>query len=259
VAVETFAHKPLEGAHRRFKTERKLIFDDGVRDGVNRDVGQMDTGAPVVVFHKMNPFGLVQGKPFLRIRRLEGIVSVHMEPPGHALWSAECNQTESRPIMSQTPGDATRWRPAPTIRPIAIGVVRREDEILAMAVADDSGTVKGWRPLGGGVAFGERAVDAVRREYMEELGLSITEPRLLAVLENIYEHHGAPGHEIVFVYETSFEDRSAYERDGFDCCEGDMRLTARWIALTRFEDEGAPALYPDGLMQAIRASMPNRQ
>jgi ADP-ribose pyrophosphatase YjhB (NUDIX family) len=128
-----------------------------------------------------------------------------------------------------------------------------------MAVADDSGAVKGWRPLGGGVDFGERAVDALRREFMEELGLSITEPRLLTVLENIYEHHGAPGHEIVFVYETSFEDRSVYERDALECREGDLRLTAHWMSLARFEGETALNLYPDSLMQAIRATMPDRQ
>jgi ADP-ribose pyrophosphatase YjhB (NUDIX family) len=161
--------------------------------------------------------------------------------------------------MSETSADAMRWRPAPTIRPIAIGVVRRGDDILIMAVADDAGSVKGWRPLGGGVDFGERAVDALRREYMEELGLAITEPRLLAVLENIYEHHGAPGHEIVFVYETSFEDRSVYERDALEGREGDLRLTAHWVSLARFEGEGALALYPDGLMQAICATMPDRE
>jgi hypothetical protein len=44
------------------------------------------------------------------------------------------------------------WRPPPVVRPIAIGIVRRGDDLLLMAVRNDDGAIKGWRPLGGSIA-----------------------------------------------------------------------------------------------------------
>ena len=52
---------------------------------------------------------------------------------------------------------STVWRPKPCIRALAIGVVRRGEELLVVAVADDAGVIKGWRPLGGTIELGERA------------------------------------------------------------------------------------------------------
>jgi len=73
---------------------------------------------------------------------------------------------------------STTWRPHPIVRPVAIGVVRRGDQLLVVAVCDDAGAIKGWRPLGGTIELGERAAEALRREFVEELGEAITEPRI---------------------------------------------------------------------------------
>ena len=52
-------------------------------------------------------------------------------------------------------------------------LVRRGDELLLMVVRSDDGAIKGYRPLGGSIEFGERAADALKREFTEELGLAI--------------------------------------------------------------------------------------
>ena len=145
---------------------------------------------------------------------------------------------------------STTWRPQAFVRPLAIGVIRRGDALLVVGVADDTCAIKGWRPLGGSIEFGERAVDALRREFMEELSEPIAEPRLITVLENLYEHHGACGHEIVFVYETAFAHRDVYRRERFQFRDGSMENTALWIDLARFrvDDE---QLFPAGLIEAL--------
>ena len=59
------------------------------------------------------------------------------------------------------------------IRAKAVCVCRQGDRILVNAAAD---TVKGetfYGPLGGGVEFGERAADAIRREMFEEIGVEL--------------------------------------------------------------------------------------
>jgi ADP-ribose pyrophosphatase YjhB (NUDIX family) len=145
----------------------------------------------------------------------------------------------------------TVWRPPSIVRPIAVGVVRRGEELLLMAVQDDDGTIKGWRPLGGTIEFGERAADTLAREFAEELGLAIAEPELLTVLENHYSHHGARGHEIVFVFETRFADDADYDREAFTFDDGGVRNEARWVALADFLG-GETELFPVGLLERLR-------
>lgn len=138
------------------------------------------------------------------------------------------------------------------IRPKAVCVIRRGDEILVSGAVD---SVKGERfygPLGGGIEFGEYAADAVRRELMEELGAELADVRLLAVVENIFTYEGRPGHEIVFVFLARFADASLYERDELRWTESDgTEWLAEWHPLDYF-DEGGPPLYPSGLRDLLR-------
>jgi ADP-ribose pyrophosphatase YjhB (NUDIX family) len=130
-------------------------------------------------------------------------------------------------------------------------IIWRRSELLLMRVTDDSGALKGWRPLGGSIEFGERADETLRREFQEELGQAIAEPRLLCVLENLYEHSGQKGHEVVFVFETAFVDMAAYSVDRFTFVDGGT-LHAEWIDRSRFEGSGN--LFPAGLASRLAAS-----
>ena len=109
------------------------------------------------------------------------------------------------------------------------------------------------RPLGGHVEFGEYAEHAVRRELLEEIGQSLSEVKLLGVLENIFDWAGSRAHEIVFVFGASFEDDSAYEiaeQRILDHAADDETLV-RW----RAGDAVSPPLYPDGLADLIQAAL----
>lgn len=91
------------------------------------------------------------------------------------------------------------------IRPNVVGIVHRnKDEILMIRVTDRNGVLKGHRPPGGGIEFGETAVEALQREMMEEIGAEITIGNRVAVVENMFEHDGKKGHEIMFIYEMTF-------------------------------------------------------
>jgi ADP-ribose pyrophosphatase YjhB (NUDIX family) len=145
---------------------------------------------------------------------------------------------------------STRWRPAPHVRPVAIGLVRRGNELLVVGVEDDSGATIGWRPLGGTIEPGELAADTLRREFVEETGLALAEPTLLTVIENIYEHHGTTGHEIVFVFEAAFAEPDAYRRQAFRFQDGGVDNRACWIEAERFRSGEAP-LFPAGLVEML--------
>lgn len=49
----------------------------------------------------------------------------------------------------------TTWRPHPHVRVVAIGLHWRDGRLLAAEVRDDAGRLKGVRPLGGEIEFGE--------------------------------------------------------------------------------------------------------
>jgi ADP-ribose pyrophosphatase YjhB (NUDIX family) len=150
----------------------------------------------------------------------------------------------------------------PRIRPLALALIRRGDEILVEGGRDD---VKGetfFRLLGGGIDFGESGSEALRRELREELGSETDVERLLGALENIFTYEGEPGHEIALVYECRLRDPRLYDRDGWEVSEptADRPLVhaIAWKRLASFTD-GSEILYPDGAAElALTASAPRR-
>lgn len=114
------------------------------------------------------------------------------------------------------------------IRAISLCLLRRGEEILVHE-AYDSVRQRGFaRSLGGGIDFGETSQAAVIREIKEELGADITDVKLLGIVENIFVYEGAPGHEIVFVYDGQFVDEALYEKGSLDVVEGKRQFTAVW-------------------------------
>jgi ADP-ribose pyrophosphatase YjhB (NUDIX family) len=139
----------------------------------------------------------------------------------------------------------------PRIRPLALAVVRNGDALLLQRGHDP---VKGetfYRPLGGGIEFGERSAEALVREIREELGAEALNPRLLGWVENIFVYDGRPGHEIIALYEVDLADRALYELAELPYAEaGGPAGAAVWRELAEF-GPGRPPLYPDGLLELI--------
>jgi len=68
------------------------------------------------------------------------------------------------------------------IRPLAICVFSNKDRILVFEGYDPIKNQSFYRPLGGGIEFGEYGEEAVRREIMEELHTKIKDLSFLACL-----------------------------------------------------------------------------
>jgi 8-oxo-dGTP pyrophosphatase MutT (NUDIX family) len=138
------------------------------------------------------------------------------------------------------------------IRPIAICVFCHNDRILVFEGHDQIKNETFYRPLGGGIEFGESGEAAVRREIMEELHSEIDDLRHLGFLENIFVHNGSMGHEIIMVYDGLLSESGLYNRAVIDVVEANgEKVRAMWKGLDEF-GEGKSILYPTGLLEMLK-------
>jgi 8-oxo-dGTP pyrophosphatase MutT (NUDIX family) len=137
------------------------------------------------------------------------------------------------------------------IRPVALCTFLNEDRILVFEGHDPIKNETYYRPLGGGIEFGESGEAAVRREIMEELHSEIVDLKHLGYLENIFIFHGKPGHEIVMIYDGALKESGLYDQDVIEVMEANGEIVrAMWKHLGEF-GEGKTILYPDGLLELL--------
>lgn len=138
----------------------------------------------------------------------------------------------------------------PGIRIIALCVFRHHGRILAARLNDPKKKKDFYRPLGGGVKFGESAADAILREIDEELDTPVEDLKLLGILENRFTYNGKPGHEVLFIFDARFTDKSLYKLKEVPAHEGSgRRIRTRWINPAR-KNRKVP-LYPEGLQELL--------
>ena len=146
----------------------------------------------------------------------------------------------------------TVWIPLPEIAVKVVGLAWRGDELLVAEVEESDGRVKGVRPLGGSIDFGETREAALAREFAEELGCEISVIGPWHGFENIYQHEGRTGHEFLFAATIRLGDDALYRRDRFHFLEHEgTRCCAVWLDPLDLPD--GVELYPTGLRQAIEA------
>jgi 8-oxo-dGTP pyrophosphatase MutT (NUDIX family) len=148
---------------------------------------------------------------------------------------------------------------APTrrIRPIAIGIFRQGGRIFVAEGRDPLSGRRFYRPLGGGIEFGESGAEALARELREEITAEISDMRYLTLIENRFSYNGEPGHEIVLVYEARFADPRFYTRETIAGVEGvgtdnPEAFLAVWKPLASFTP--AVPLYPEGLLDLLKGT-----
>ncbi len=135
------------------------------------------------------------------------------------------------------------------IRPLAICIFKNGDKILACLGKDEIKKNEFYRPLGGGIEFGESGEETIKREIHEELSEEITNIRYLGTFENIFSYNGKPHHEIVLVYNADFVNKKIYETNEIDVKEMDW-FVAHWLSIEDCKS-GKYLLYPEGLINIL--------
>lgn len=119
----------------------------------------------------------------------------------------------------------------PKIRVTALGVIIDQDLIFLSQGYDQVKQQTFYRALGGGVKFWETSIEALKREFKEEINAEITNIKYLGCLENIFIYNGQKGHELIQLYQCDFVDQNFYKLDQLTFREKDREKTALWLKI----------------------------
>ena len=142
----------------------------------------------------------------------------------------------------------------PRVRPLAICVFRNQGRILVNQGYDSIKDQYFYRPLGGGIEFGETSMDTVGRELMEELNVEVERDSLqyLGTVENIFTFNGMVGHEIILIYDGVLKELGLYDQSVIVGREANgEEIRAVWKHIDEF-GEGKAILYPTGLLEMLK-------
>ena len=134
------------------------------------------------------------------------------------------------------------------IRPIALGVLIRDGKLLVMRGYDSKKDNYFYRCLGGGIEFGEKSDEALKREFMEELSINIKVKDFLGVDENVFTYNGKMGHEMVFFYSIDIADDDYKPEYVMD--ENGKSNKAMWVDIEDFKSK-KEILYPDNMFKFL--------
>lgn len=122
------------------------------------------------------------------------------------------------------------------IRPLVICIFHNKGSILVAKGMDPKSGKSFYRPIGGGIEYGERSEDALVREVKEEINAEIDCIHYLGTVENIFTYNGELGHEIVQVYDASFVDQSFYHKSKFIGIEDNgVEFEIMWKSIEDFQ------------------------
>lgn len=157
----------------------------------------------------------------------------------------EYGGVEASPVMLESGEEKRVWiktKPREAkIRPLAVAVIKKENKVLAIKGYDDIKKQTFYRLVGGGIEFGEKGEDTIRREFMEELNFEPENIEYFMTVENIFEFNGKPGHEIILVYKATLPE---------DIKEQEIFYIKEEIAKDKFAefvDVKGNVIFPDGV------------
>ncbi len=137
------------------------------------------------------------------------------------------------------------------IRGKAIVIIRKDDKFLFTVCFERERQETFYIPVGGGIEFGERSIEAAAREALEETGQEVINLQLLGVMENIFRYNAKHEHEILFTYLAEFKNPDAYHQPfaaGLDCDGNTIKLT--WASLAEIAERKV-RVYPPDLIETL--------
>ena len=119
------------------------------------------------------------------------------------------------------------------IRLLALGIIKQGDRLFLSQGFDPVKQVTFYRALGGGVDFGEPSIEALKREFREEIQAELTNIKYLGCIESIFTYKKQQGHEVIQLYNCDFVDDKFYQLEQINFKEKDRQKTAIWVSIEK--------------------------
>ena len=136
------------------------------------------------------------------------------------------------------------------IRVLALGLIKKDNRVFISQGYDPVKQKTFYRAMGGGVDFGETSIEALEREFQEEIQAKLTNISYLGCLENLFTFNGKQGHELLQVYQCDFADAKFYELESLVFAEGKRQKTALWVDIALFKS-GELLLVPEPFLELL--------
>lgn len=131
------------------------------------------------------------------------------------------------------------------IRSMVMGIVLNGNKVLL--TEHFSKEYPFYRCIGGGIEFFEKSIDAIKREFKEEINEDINVDEYLGLAEELFMHKGKKGHQMIQLYKVSIDNKNLKEE--YPILDDDV--TAKWIDI---EDiiSGKKIVYPEIVADYIK-------
>lgn len=132
------------------------------------------------------------------------------------------------------------------IRPIVLAIIKRNGKLLVQEGINSN--THFYRCLGGGIEFQEKAQEALKREFKEEIGADILVGNYLGMIENIFTLNERQAHELILVYEASLPEQ--FYKPAYQIPEGERKIPATWVDIEEFTTH-KKMLYPEEILSFL--------
>ena len=134
------------------------------------------------------------------------------------------------------------------IRPVVLGLAIKNNKLLVSEGFDKIKNETFYRCLGGGIEFLEKSEEALKREFLEEINISITVKDFLGISENIFTYQGKKAHELILFYSIEISDENYQEE--YIVTDDHSKTVAKWIDIDEFKNKNK-ILYPEEVFKYL--------
>ncbi len=133
-------------------------------------------------------------------------------------------------------------------RKVALGFTLKNNKLLVEKGFDKIKGITFYRCIGGGIEENELPINAVKREFYEELNFNIIVNKELGIIDNTFVYNGKQGHEIVYLFDITIPNDNHKEK--YTIIDNGTTFYGEWIDIDEFK-EGKKILFPKDMIRYL--------
>lgn len=134
------------------------------------------------------------------------------------------------------------------LRKIALGIAKKDNKVLVEKGHDKIEQIDFYRCLGGGIEENETPLEAVKREFKEELNIDIIVNKELGTIDSHFVYNGKNGHELVYLFDITIPEESL--KENYTILDNDIASPGEWISIDEFKS-GEKIIFPKGIIKYL--------